>query len=136
MLILPKEIIMPTVKFINEKKEIEVPVGTKIRTAAQMAGVYVYQGINGFGASINQYVNCHGLGCCGTCSVNVVRGMENTTKPGMLERVRVRLPIDHVCLQFIGNEETMRLSCQTQITGDIEVETAPRLNLFGDNFFS
>jgi ferredoxin len=127
---------MPTVKFINEKKEIEVPVGTKIRQAALMAGVNIYQGINGFGASINKYINCHGLGCCGTCSVNVVKGMENTTKPGMMESVRVRLPIDHVCLQYLTNEETMRLACKTHITGDIEVETGPKLNLFGDNFFS
>ena len=51
---------MPTVKFINEKKEIEVPEGTDVRTAALEAGVNLYKGINGFGESINKYVNCHG----------------------------------------------------------------------------
>lgn len=30
----------------------------------------------------------------------------------------------------------MRLSCQTKVHGDIEVETCPKVNLFGDNFFS
>jgi ferredoxin len=39
-------------------------------------------------------------------------------------------------MAFIGNEETMRLSCQTLVEGDIEVETGPELNLFGENFFS
>jgi hypothetical protein len=64
--------------------------------------------------------------------------MENTTKPGMMERMKYKgLPVpDLACMQYIGNEETMRLSCKTQITGDIEVETGPKLNLFGDNFFS
>ena len=128
---------MPTVKFINEKKEIEVPVGTKLRTAAKMAGVNVYQGVNGVGASINKYVHCPGWGCCGTCSVNVVKGMENTTKPGLVERIRSCIPLpDPAFLLFLSNGDTIRLSCQTQVTGDIEVETGPKVNLFGDNFFS
>ena len=39
-------------------------------------------------------------------------------------------------LPFVGNEETMRLACQVTIYGDMEVETGPELNLFGENFFS
>ncbi len=39
-------------------------------------------------------------------------------------------------MAFIGNEDTMRLACQTLVNGDMEVETGPELNLFGDNFFS
>ncbi|MCE9548283.1 MAG: 2Fe-2S iron-sulfur cluster binding domain-containing protein, partial [Planctomycetia bacterium] len=111
---------------------------TKIRQAAAMAGVNVYQGINGFGASINKILNCHGLGCCGTCSVNVVKGMENTSQMGLMERMKYKgLPVpDLACMQYIGNEATMRLACKAQVTGDIEVQTAPHLNLFGDNFFS
>src|SRR5437867_9131656 len=112
---------MPTVKFINEKKEIEVPAGTDIRTAAKMAGVNVYQGINGFGASINKLFNCHGFGMCGTCSVAVVKGMENTSTMGPLERMKFRgLPIpDLACMHYIGNESTMRLACQTKVLGDV-----------------
>jgi hypothetical protein len=30
----------------------------------------------------------------------------------------------------------MRLSCQVRVQGDIEVETGPALDLFGENFFS
>ena len=29
-----------------------------------------------------------------------------------------------------------RLACCVKVLGDIEVETGPELNLFGDNFFS
>ena len=67
---------MPTVKFIKEKKEIEVPVGTDLRTAAQKAGVNIYDGFNGFGAKLNSLFNCHGFGMCGTCRVNVTQGIK------------------------------------------------------------
>jgi hypothetical protein len=30
----------------------------------------------------------------------------------------------------------MRLACMTKVLGDIEVETGPELDLFGENFFS
>jgi hypothetical protein len=30
----------------------------------------------------------------------------------------------------------MRLACKTRVMGDMEVETGPEINLFGDNFFS
>jgi hypothetical protein len=39
-------------------------------------------------------------------------------------------------MAFIGNEDTMRLACRTKVLGDMEVETGPELNLFGENFFS
>ena len=32
--------------------------------------------------------------------------------------------------------DTMRLACCTTVNGDIEVETGPEINLFGENFFS
>ena len=130
---------MPTVTFVKENKEIEVPEGTDLRTAARRAGISVYDGINGFGAKINEYlVNCHGNGICGTCRVLVTRGMENTNKMTAREWVRLKTPIPEplACLAYMGNEETMRLSCQTRIVGDVDVETAPPLNLFGVNFFS
>jgi asparaginyl-tRNA synthetase len=33
-------------------------------------------------------------------------------------------------------EDTMRLACQTTVNGDLEVQTQPPLNLYGENFFS
>lgn len=137
---------MPVVKFIKEKKEIEVPAGSNLRKEAIKAGVNLYPGINGFGASINKFANCHGLGQCGMCRVNILKGMENASKMGIMEKARLRIPIptpvtplalDPIpAMAYLGHEETMRLACQTTIQGDMEVETGPEFNLFGENFFS
>ncbi len=129
---------MPVIKFIKEKKEIEVPEGANLRKEAIKAGVNTHQGLNGFGAGINKILNCHGIGQCGTCRVKIVGGMENVSKIGVLEKIRFYNPIpDPVpCMAYIGNEETMRLACQVTVHGDVEVETGPELDLFGENFFS
>ncbi|NOY29052.1 MAG: (2Fe-2S)-binding protein [Planctomycetes bacterium] len=129
---------MPVIKFIKEKKEIEVPEGANLRKEAIKAGVNTHQGLNGFGAGLNKVLNCHGFGQCGTCRVNIVNGMENVSKAGVIEKLRFYNPIpDPVpCMAYIGNEATMRLACQVTVHGDIEVETGPELDLFGENFFS
>jgi len=129
---------MPVIKFIKEKKEIEVPEGANLRKEAIKAGVNTHQGLNGFGAGLNKVLNCHGFGQCGTCRVKIVGGMENVSKIGVIEKFRFYNPIpDPVpCMAYIGNEATMRLACQVTVHGDIEVETGPELDLFGENFFS
>jgi ferredoxin len=137
---------MPVVKFIKENKEIEVPRGANLRKEAIKAGINLYPGFNGFGASLNQYLNCHGFGQCGMCRVKITKGMENASPMGLMEKTRFKCPVPTPitpgafdplpCMAFIGNEDTMRLACKTQILGDMEVETGPELNLFGDNFFS
>jgi ferredoxin len=129
---------MPTVKFIKEKKEIQVPAGANLRTEAMQAGVNLYHGINGMGAGANKVFNCHGLGMCGTCRVKIVKGQENASPMGFMERMKFKgLPIpDLAAMAYIGNEDTMRLACLTRVNGDMEVETGPELNLFGENFFS
>jgi ferredoxin len=115
---------MPTITFINEKKEIQVPAGANLRKEALAAGVQLYPGIH-------KLANCHGFGTCGSCRVLVTKGMENTSPKGLLESARLG-----VSLAAIGNESTMRLACQTRVNGDITVTTRPPLNLFGENFFS
>jgi len=115
---------MPTITFVNEKKEIQVPAGANLRKEALQAGVGLYPGIN-------SVVNCHGFGSCGTCRVLITKGMENTSRMGLLERARLG-----VSMAYIGNEETMRLACQTKVKGDITVVTKPSMNIFGENFFS
>lgn len=137
---------MPVIKFVKEKKEIEVPEGANLRAEAIKAGVNVHQGINGIGAGLNKVVNCHGFGQCGTCRVHITGGIENASKMGMLEKTRFRVPIPTPitpggldplpCLAYVGNEETMRLACQVSVHGDMEVETGPEIDLFGENFFS
>lgn len=115
---------MPTITFTSEKKEIQVPAGANLRTEALRAGVQLYPGVH-------KVLNCHGLGQCGSCRVLITKGMENTSRKGLLESARMA-----VSLAYIGNEQTMRLACQTRVNGDITVETKPPLNLFGENFFS
>ncbi|NOY42450.1 MAG: (2Fe-2S)-binding protein [Planctomycetes bacterium] len=129
---------MPVIKFVKEQKEIEVPEGANLRKEAIKAGVNTHQGLNGFGAGLNKILNCHGIGQCGTCRVKIVSGMENASKPGILEKARFYNPIpDPIpCMAYIGNEATMRLACQVTVHGDMEVETGPELDLFGENFFS
>ena len=137
---------MPVIKFVNLKKEIEVPAGTNLRQAAIKAGVNVHQGLNGFAAGLNKVINCHGFGQCGTCRVKILVGMENASRMGIVEKCRFKVPVPTPvtpggvdplpCMAFIGNEDTMRLSCQTTVNGDMEVEVGPELNLFGENFFS
>jgi ferredoxin len=137
---------MPRVKFLKENKEIDVPYGADLRQEAIKAGINLYQGINGFGAGINKYLNCHGFGQCGMCRVLVTKGVEHASPMGLMEKARLKCPIPTPitplafdplpCMAFIGHEDTMRLACRTKVLGDIEVETGPPLDLFGENFFS
>ena len=132
---------MPRVKFIKENKEIEVPTGAVLRTEAIKAGINLNCGVNGYGESLNKVFNCKGLGMCGTCRVLIAKGIENTNKLTRREWVKFKTPIsvppDPIpCMAYIGNEETMRLACMTKVLGDIDVESGPDVNFFGDNFFS
>ena len=115
---------MPKITFANQKKEIQVPEGANLRQEALQAGVALYPGVH-------KVLNCHGFGSCGSCRVLIAKGMENCSPKGFLEGARLG-----VSLAYIGNEETMRLACQTRVNGDITVTTCPPTNLFGDNFFS
>jgi ferredoxin len=108
---------MPTIKFINEKKTIEVEPGANLRKAAQQEGVSLYPGIH-------QYVNCMGWGSCASCRVHITKGVENTNRKGLKERLRLLLgPLTF--FGRIGHEKDLRLACQTRVNGDIEVETKP-----------
>jgi len=115
---------MPVVNFVNEKKQIQVPAGANLRQEAIKAGIQLYP-------HIHRLLNCHGLAQCGSCRVRIVKGMENASPMGTLEKLRLK-----PSFAYIGNEETMRLACQTLVNGDMDVETRPPLNLFGENFFS
>lgn len=115
---------MPLVNFVNEKKQIQVPDGANLRKEALQAGIPLYPGIH-------KYLNCHGLAQCASCRVLITKGMDNTNPQTLMEKLRLKLSF---C--YIGNEDTMRLSCQTKVHGDIDVVTQPPLNLYGENFFS
>ena len=137
---------MPVIKFVKEKKEIEVPQGANLRAEAVKAGINlncaisgVSEGVDNFSHAVSKYLNCRGFGLCGTCRVNITEGMENTSPMTVRERMKFKylpIPDPMPCLAYLGNEETMRLACMTKVEGDVVVETKPEVNMFGENFFS
>jgi ferredoxin len=114
---------MPKVTFVNEKVEIEVPEGANLRQEAMKAGIQIYQ-------SLHNYMNCRGLGMCGTCKVLVKSGKENLTPKTVIEKLTIAR-----MLSAIGLEDDMRLSCQCSVKGDCTVSTRPGLNWAGENFW-
>jgi ferredoxin len=120
---------MPKITVLNEqKKEIEVPDGANLRQALREAGVQVYSGID-------KYLNCRGLGLCGTCAVLVKKGMDSLGKKTIFEKVNFTLhPLG--AFKIIGHEEEMRLSCQCTVKGDVEIEVRPSFNLSGETFWT
>jgi ferredoxin len=115
---------MPVVTFVNEKKEIQVPEGANLRREAMKAGIQLYP-------HIHRVLNCRGFGQCGSCRVLITKGSENASRMGLIEKMRLKMS-----MAYIGNEDTMRLSCQTRVKGDMTVQTQPAMNLYGENFFS
>lgn len=126
---------MPIVNFVKEKKQVRVPEGANLRKVALDAGVKLYNGINGYGAGLNAVVNCHGLGLCGSCRVQITKGMEHCSSMTIREKAQFNLnPIEQAA--YLGNEDKLRLACCTKVNGDVDVVSGPDLNLTGENFFS
>ena len=118
---------MPKVVIANEKKEIEVPEGSNLRQELMKVGVPVY-------GTLERYLNCRGLGLCGTCKVLVKKGMENLNPKTFMEKFNLNFhPL--TMMASIGHEEEMRLSCQVEVRGDCTIETRPPLNLSGETFW-
>ena len=119
---------MPLIKFIKEKKTIEVPQGANLRTEARKNGVQLYQGPF-------KIANCLGNGFCTHCKVHIKKGQENVSPAGWWEKLHTFLnPFGFFAK--IGHEEELRLACQTRVNGDCEVETQPELPLHGEKFWS
>ena len=126
---------MPKVTFVNEKKEIEVPAGAILRDEARKAGIQVnFLPLDTANGAVGRYLNCRGLGLCGTCRVHVTQGMENLSPKTLRERINFNL---HPLGMFaaIGHEDQIRLSCQVRVNGDCSVQTQPPFNWSGDNFW-
>jgi ferredoxin len=118
---------MPKVTFVKEKRTIEVPDGAVLRTEALKNGIQVNPGIH-------KVLNCKGLGSCGSCCVKITKGEDNVSRQGIREWLRFLLgPLTF--FMRIGNEKTMRLSCQCRVHGDCEIETDPAINFSGEKFW-
>ena len=121
---------MPTIKFLNEKKSIEVPPGANLRTEARRNGIELYSGPH-------KIANCRGFGACTSCRVHVKKGMENLSSAGWWEKMNLLNPLNPLgFFARIGHEHEIRLACQTRVNGDCEIETRPSLNWHGEKFWA
>jgi ferredoxin len=119
---------MPVINFVKEKKKIEVPEGANLRKEAMKAGVQVYPGI---------HRTFHlPFGLCTSCRVKIVKGGEtHVQRAGWFERLRMLLgPITFFAR--LGCEKELRMSCQTKVLGDIDVETQPGVNWHGEKYWA
>jgi len=91
-----------TVTFTNTGQTVECPKHTNLRELAIQNDVDLYNGLA-------RYTNCEGMGLCGTCTVEV-KPHDAVSVKGAKEKFRF--------VQLKGN---LRLSCQCQVLGDIEV---------------
>ncbi|MGZ3721798.1 MAG: 2Fe-2S iron-sulfur cluster-binding protein [Bdellovibrionales bacterium] len=92
---------MPTIRFAKKIPEITVAQGANLMEELLLASLPVAS-------------SCHGDGICGKCRVRVLKGAENLSKIVPLEelvRDRLKVPVG------------FRISCQTQVLGDIEIDT-------------
>jgi ferredoxin len=120
---------MPTVTFVKEKKTIEVPAGANLRKEARKAGVQLYP-------FPHNYVNCMGLGQCGSCRVIIKKGLENCSRQGIIEKLSKFNLLNPMSLDSrLRDDENLRLACQLRVNGDIEVETQPPMNWHGEKFW-
>ena len=99
---------MPTVTFVRENVQVDVPIGDHVRYPALENDVPVYCGIW-------KYANCHGNGLCGTDRV-AVSPSTNTNSLTFMEKFWLR-----------GDRKkknpNMRLACQVEVLGDVTVDT-------------
>ena len=92
---------MATIQFTKKIPAITVVEGANLMDTLLNAGLPVAS-------------SCHGDGICGKCRVRVVKGAENLSKKEGLEVIlhdRLKIPVG------------FRISCQTQVFGDIEIDT-------------
>ncbi len=98
---------MPTIKFVNEDKQVVAADGANLRFKALENDVDIYK-------FMGKLTNCGGYGQCATCVVEIVEGMENLTpKTAFEERKLKRKP------------ENYRLACQALVNGPVSVKTKP-----------
>lgn len=119
---------MPTIKFVNEKKTVEVSEGSNLRKAAMNSGVELYSGIF-------KLLNCRGFGLCTECRVCIKKGQENVSKQTWWERLNI---LKHPLAMFarLGKEDETRLACRTEVLGDVEVETKAAPDWHGEKFWA
>lgn len=91
-------------KVTAQGKTFDCPVGSNLRKVLLDNKVDLYNGAS-------KLINCHGLGTCGTCAVQVEGGVSPMEGK---EKFRLGLPPHSV-------DRGLRLACQTKVMGDVSV---------------
>ncbi|CAM9356806.1 unnamed protein product [Choristocarpus tenellus] len=104
---------MPEVVKVKVKQQgkpdltLTAPTGVNLRNLLVENGINVYQ-------SITRWTNCKGKQLCGTCIVAIESGLEDCTLKAIDEQSTLR-----------DNPPNYRLSCVTDIYGDVVVSIFP-----------
>lgn len=98
---------MPKIHFKNENQTVQVNSCSNLRKVARENGVQIYQGIH-------TMLNCHGLGVCGTCAVEVDDVDALSPK---------RRGEDKILTAKGKNGANRRLACQSVVYRDVTVKT-------------
>ena len=93
---------MPTVS--AQGKVVDCELGANLRQVLLAHGIDLYNGQS-------KVINCHGLGTCGTCAVQIEG---EVSAPNWKDKTRRSLPPHHP-------DRNLRLACQTQVLGDVKV---------------
>lgn len=93
---------MPTVKF--QGKTIDCELGANLRQVLLAHQLALYNGNA-------KYINCRGIGSCGTCAVEI---NGDVSEANWQDRTRRSLPPHSLA-------QNRRLACQTKVLGDLEV---------------
>lgn len=92
---------MPWIRFFENKfSAFEVPSGTTLMNALLDQDVPVAS-------------SCHGDGICSKCRLRIVQGAQSLSAPN---------PVELELRQRNGIAADFRVSCQTQVLGDIEID--------------
>jgi 2Fe-2S ferredoxin len=93
---------MPTIRFAKNIPPVQVELGALLMESLLKAGLPVAS-------------SCHGDGVCAKCRIQIVEGMENLSPIGAIEEIlreRNKIP------------RGLRISCQTQVLGDVTVDAS------------
>ncbi len=99
---LPERKTSHKVTFTNWNRTVGCKPHTNLRELAIENDIDLYNGMS-------RFFNCEGHGLCGTCTVEVV-----PQKGGTVKRAKEKL-------RFLLLKGNLRLACQMEVTGDIQV---------------
>lgn len=94
---------MPTIT--AQGQIITCDLGANLRQELLKAGIDLYNGKA-------KLINCHGIGSCGTCAVEIEGEVSDANWRDLTRR----------SLPPHNPERNLRLACQTQVLGDITVK--------------